>query len=67
MKPEIQGDSDKQGSDHGRFRTAGRQGRRVHKDGDLEVWARPLEGGTRAAVLLNRGMSEKTITVKWGI
>src|SRR5882762_3157143 len=44
----------------------GRQGRRVHKDGDLEVWARPLEGGTRAAVLLNRGMSEKTITVKWG-
>jgi alpha-galactosidase len=44
----------------------GRQGSRVHKDGDLEVWARPLEGGNRAAVLLNRGRSEKTITVKWG-
>jgi alpha-galactosidase len=44
----------------------GRQGRRVHRDGDLEVWARPLEGGNRAAVLLNRGMSEKTITVQWG-
>jgi alpha-galactosidase len=44
----------------------GRQGRRVHRDGDLEVWARSLEGGNRAAVLLNRGMSEKTITVQWG-
>jgi len=43
----------------------GRQGRRVRKDGDLEVWARPLEGGSRAAVLLNRGASEKSITVNW--
>ncbi len=43
----------------------GREGRRVRKDGDLEVWARPLEGGNRAAVLLNRGTTEKSITVKW--
>jgi len=43
----------------------GRQGTRVRKDGDLEVWARPLEGGNRAAVLLNRGTTEKSITVKW--
>jgi len=43
----------------------GRQGRRVHKDGDLEVWARPLEGGNRAAVLLNRGTVEKSIAVNW--
>ena len=43
----------------------GRQGRRVRKDGDLEVWARPLEGGNRAAVLLNRGTAEKSISVKW--
>ena len=43
----------------------GHQGRRVRKDGDLEVWARPLEGGSRAAVLLNRGASEKSITVNW--
>jgi len=43
----------------------GRQGRRVRKEGDLEVWARPLEGGNRAAVLLNRGTTEKSITVKW--
>ncbi len=44
----------------------GRQGRRVRKNGDLEVWARPLEGGNRSAVLLNRGTVEKSITVKWG-
>ncbi len=43
----------------------GRQGRRIHKDGDLEVWARPLSAGSRAAVLLNRGTVEKSITVNW--
>ena len=43
----------------------GRQGTRIRKDGDLEVWARSLEGGNRAAVLLNRGTTEKSITVKW--
>jgi alpha-galactosidase len=43
----------------------GRQGRRVRKDGDLEVWARPLVDGNRAAVLLNRGAVEKSITVHW--
>ncbi len=43
----------------------GREGRRVHKDGDLEVWARPLTGGNRAAVLLNRGTTEQQITLNW--
>jgi alpha-galactosidase len=43
----------------------GKQGHRVRKDGDLEVWARSLEGGSRAAVLLNRGTVEKSITVNW--
>jgi len=43
----------------------GRQGKRVHKDGDLEVWARPLEGGERAAVLLNRGTTAQPVTVSW--
>ena len=43
----------------------GREGRRVSKNGDLEVWARPLEGGNRAAVLLNRGTTENPITVNW--
>ena len=32
----------------------GRQGRRVAKAGNLEVWTRPLAGGDRAVILLNR-------------
>jgi alpha-galactosidase len=43
----------------------GRQGSRVWKDGDLEVWARPLKGGARALVLLNRGKAAATITATW--
>jgi alpha-galactosidase len=43
----------------------GRQGRRVWKDGDLEVWAKQLHDGGRAVVLLNRGASEQPITVNW--
>ncbi len=33
----------------------GRAGRRVHKDGDGEVWTRELANGSRAVLLLNRG------------
>ena len=43
----------------------GREGERVAKDGDLEVWAKQLKDGSRAAVLLNRGPSEQEITVNW--
>ncbi|RYG83782.1 MAG: glycoside hydrolase family 27 protein, partial [Alphaproteobacteria bacterium] len=43
----------------------GQQGRRVAKDGDLEVWARPLANGGRAVVLLNRGTTEAVIAVDW--
>ena len=43
----------------------GRQGRRVRKDGNLEVWARPLKDGSRAVILLNRGTTESPITVNW--
>jgi alpha-galactosidase len=43
----------------------GLQARRIRKDGDLEVWARPLQGGRRAVVLLNRGSGDSNITVKW--
>lgn len=43
----------------------GRQGRRVRKQGDLEVWARPLADGSRAAVLFNRGTTAQPITVDW--
>ena len=44
---------------------AGKQGRRVKKDGDSEVWARELQGGHRAVALLNRAAAPQTITVKW--
>lgn len=43
----------------------GRQGRRVRKDGDLEVWMRPLADGSRAVILLNRSADQKEITVNW--
>lgn len=38
---------------------------RVVKNGDLEVWARPLKGGGRAVVLLNRAKAPADITVRW--
>jgi len=43
----------------------GVQASRVAKDGDREVWARPLKGGGRAVVLLNRGTTPQKITVTW--
>jgi alpha-galactosidase len=43
----------------------GMEGRRVRKDGDSEVWAKELKGGTRAVVLLNRGASDTEISVAW--
>ncbi len=43
----------------------GIEGKHVAKRGDLEVWARPLQGGNRAVILLNRGGEEKEIGVSW--
>jgi alpha-galactosidase len=43
----------------------GRQGHRVSKNGDLEIWARPLSDGGRAVILFNRGTSEGEISVTW--
>jgi alpha-galactosidase len=43
----------------------GRQGERVAKNGDLEVWAKQLRDGGRAVVLLNRGATEQQITANW--
>jgi alpha-galactosidase len=42
----------------------GIQGTRVRKDGDLEVWKKPLEKGV-AVGLFNRGADTARITVKW--
>ena len=43
----------------------GSEGRRVLKDGDLEVWARQMQDGSRAVVLLNRATTEKEIGLFW--
>jgi alpha-galactosidase len=43
----------------------GRQGERIVKNGDAEVWAKQLADGSRAVLLLNRGSSEQEIAVTW--
>jgi len=43
----------------------GRQGHRVRRTGDADVWARRLSDGGRAVVLLNRGASEVEAGVSW--
>ena len=43
----------------------GKEATRVAKNGDLEVWARPLSGGAYAVGLFNRGTSSATITARW--
>jgi alpha-galactosidase len=43
----------------------GIEGHRVRKDGELEVWSRPLHDGSRAVILFNRGASDASITVSW--
>jgi alpha-galactosidase len=43
----------------------GSDGKRIVKDGDLEVWARPLQGGNRAVILFNRSSAELKIGVGW--
>ena len=43
----------------------GSQGRKVRDDGDLEVWAKQLEDGSRGVALLNRSEAETKITVNW--
>lgn len=45
----------------------GVQGRRVWKDGDREVWAKPLAGGGRALVLFNRGEAPAEIRADWAM
>ena len=40
----------------------GKQGKRVAKSGDVEVWARPLAGGDWAVGLFNRGDASASVT-----
>jgi alpha-galactosidase len=43
----------------------GREGHRVMKDGDLEVWAKQMQDGSRTVLLLNRAAAEKEIGFSW--
>jgi alpha-galactosidase len=43
----------------------GKQGRRVSKTADQEIWARSLSGGDLAVALFNRGAEPAETTVKW--
>jgi len=44
---------------------AGKQGQRVSKSGDQEVWTRPLADGGIAIGMFNRGSAPAQISVKW--
>ena len=43
----------------------GKPGYRVSKTNDLEVWMKPMEDGSVAAGLFNRGEKKNTITALW--
>ncbi|HEX7804509.1 MAG TPA: glycoside hydrolase family 27 protein [Pseudoxanthomonas sp.] len=43
----------------------GAQGRRVAKNGDQEIWVKPLADGARAVLLFNRGERSAEIGVGW--
>jgi alpha-galactosidase len=43
----------------------GLQGRRVKREGELDMWARQLADGSRAVALLNRGPAESRMSVNW--
>jgi alpha-galactosidase len=43
----------------------GTQGARVSKNGDLEVWSKPLADGGHAVGLFNRGADTAKVTARW--
>ncbi len=43
----------------------GKQATRVTKNGDLEIWSRPLADGSHAAGLFNRGADAAKVTARW--
>jgi alpha-galactosidase len=43
----------------------GRQAARVAVAGDLEVWAKDMEDGSKAVGLFNRDAAARTVTVRW--
>jgi alpha-galactosidase len=45
----------------------GREGHRVWKDGDREVWSKELQNGSRAVILFNRGTADAEISAPWEV
>jgi alpha-galactosidase len=45
----------------------GHQGHRAWREGDAEIWVRPLEGGARAVILLNRSIGKRPIRLDWSL
>jgi len=43
----------------------GKAARRVSKDGDTEIWLRPLSDGAHAVALFNRGAADAHVEIKW--
>ena len=43
----------------------GIQGFRWRAEGDIEIWARPLEGGAWAVCILNRGELARRVELRW--
>jgi alpha-galactosidase len=43
----------------------GRQASRVVKDENLEIWAKDMEGGSKAVGLFNRNNTETNVVAKW--
>ena len=43
----------------------GVQARRIYKRDDVEVWAKPLEDGSRAVGLFNVGEDEQPVSIRW--
>ena len=45
----------------------GREGSRVWKDGDREIWSKQLKDGSRAVALVNRGTGTEESAVPWEV
>ena len=43
----------------------GKAARQISKNGETEIWLRPLSGGAYAVGLFNRGAADKRIEIKW--
>jgi alpha-galactosidase len=43
----------------------GREGRKIHAEGDLEIWSKELADGGRAVALYNKGATTQPITLHW--